>query len=112
MSQTSNPDLVGRKLVEEHRGELVELCRRFAVRRLRLFGSAASGNFDSALSDLDFLVDFDPPIEMNLFHQFIDLKLALEDLFGRHVDLVTWKAVRDPYFRQRAEETAIELYAA
>jgi len=26
---------------------------------------------------------------------FIDLGLDLEELFGRHVDLVTWKAVKD-----------------
>ena len=77
-----------------------------------LFGSAAKGAFDPASSDLDFLVEFDQPIGMNAFHQFIDLKLDLEDLFGRHVDLLTWRAVKDPFFRQRAEETAVELYAA
>ena len=49
---------------------------------------------------------------MNVFHQFIDFKLDLEDLFARRVDLVTWRAVKDPFFRERAEDTAIELYAA
>ena len=33
-------------------------------------------------------------------------------LFGRRVDLVTWKAVKDPFFRENAEATAIDLYAA
>jgi predicted nucleotidyltransferase len=31
---------------------------------------------------------------MNAFHQCIDLKLELEDLYGRHVDLVTWRGAK------------------
>lgn len=82
------------------------------VKRLRLFGSAVQGGFDPLSSDLDFLVEFNPASGMNAFHQFIDLKLDLEDLFGRHVDLVTWRAVKDPVFRERADRSAVELYAA
>ena len=102
----------GLDLVGPHRAALVSLCRKYAVKRLRLFGSAVQGTFDPGSSDLDFLVEFDPPVGMNAFHQFIDLKLDLEDLFGRHVDLVTLKAVKDPFFKQRVEGTAIDLYAA
>ena len=42
---------------------LPALCRRFGVRRLDLFGSAATGRFDPTRSDLDFLVVFEeiPP---------------------------------------------------
>jgi predicted nucleotidyltransferase len=104
--------MTGLDFVEARRDALVGLCRKYSVKRLRLFGSAAQGAFDPGSSDLDFLVEFDPPVGMNAFHQFIDLKLDLEDLFRRHVDLVTWRAVKDPFFRQRAEETAIDLYAA
>jgi len=43
-----------------HREELRALCRRFHVRRLDVFGSAARGDFDPVRSDLDFLVEFDP----------------------------------------------------
>ena len=43
-----------------HREELRDLCRRFHVRRLEVFGSAARGDFDPARSDLDFLVEFQP----------------------------------------------------
>jgi predicted nucleotidyltransferase len=42
-----------------HRKELQELCRRFHVRRLDLFGSAARGDFDPERSDIDFVVEFD-----------------------------------------------------
>jgi hypothetical protein len=45
--------------ITHHREELRDLCRRFHVRRLDVFGSAARGDFDSARSDIDFLVEFD-----------------------------------------------------
>ncbi len=45
--------------IASHRDELRALCRRFHVRRLDGFGSAARGDFDPAQSDLDFLVEFD-----------------------------------------------------
>ncbi|PYX95689.1 MAG: hypothetical protein DMG63_18520 [Acidobacteria bacterium] len=36
------------------------LCRRFRVRRLALFGSSLSSEFDPGRSDLDFVVEFQP----------------------------------------------------
>ena len=45
--------------IKFHREELQALCRRFHVRRLDLFGSAARGDFDPVRSDIDFLVEFD-----------------------------------------------------
>ena len=35
---------------------LRELCERYGVERLELFGSEARGEFDPAKSDLDFIV--------------------------------------------------------
>jgi predicted nucleotidyltransferase len=43
--------------IESHREELRALCRRFHVRRLDLFGSAARGDLDPTRSDFDFLVE-------------------------------------------------------
>ena len=44
----------------EHAAALADLCRRHGVQRLELFGSAATGQDDSAHSDFDFLVEFEP----------------------------------------------------
>ena len=75
--------------IASHREELEELCRRFHVRRLDLFGSAASDGSDAERSDLDFLVEFEPMAPEALsFKTFFDLKQALEAVFGRNVDLV------------------------
>ena len=101
------------ELVLLHRRALDDLCLRFDVRRLELFGSAASGRFDPASSDLDFLVEFQPESSMGPFHQYIDFQLALEQLFGRSVDLVEHSAIRNPYFRQAVERAPRTLlYAA
>lgn len=57
--------------------------RSFGVRNLSLFGSTARDE-DTSESDLDFIVEF----ERKSFDSYMDLKLFLEDLFGRRVDLV------------------------
>jgi predicted nucleotidyltransferase len=80
--------------------ELRALCRRFHVRRLDLFGSAARGDFDPERSDIDFLVEFDRDHPEALsFNTYFDFKEALEALLGRPVDLVEPTAVRNPYLR-------------
>jgi predicted nucleotidyltransferase len=99
--------------ISSHREELDELCRRFHVRRLYLFGSATGDDFDSERSDLDFLVEFDPREPMALsFTTFFDLKEALETLFGCKVDLVEPRAIRNPYFKESIERSREPIFAA
>lgn len=69
---------------------------RFRVRDIGIFGSVAR-NEDRPESDLDVLVGFDGPAN---FANFMDLKLEMEDLTGRRVDLVTQKGLR-PEIRDR-----------
>lgn len=92
------------------RGAIAALCRRFGVTRLAIFGSAVTDRFDPACSDVDFLVEFAP--ESASLDTYFGLKQALEDLFGRSVDLVSPNALRNPYFAERVEQTREELYAA
>ncbi len=63
----------------------------FGVTSLHLFGSVARGDAGES-SDIDLLVSFDGPAT---FDQYMDLKLYLEDLLGRRVDLVTERGLRD-----------------
>jgi predicted nucleotidyltransferase len=99
--------------ISSHREELGELCRRFHVRRLDLFGSATSDDFDAVRSDLDFLVEFDQqaPEALSL-KTFFGLKEALEALFGRSVDLVEPSAIRNPYFKESVERSRESLFEA
>ena len=81
-------------LIERRRDEIADLCRRYRVRRLEVFGSAARGvDFDPAKSDADFLVDFEPQSDMPPLKQFFGLADDLQALLGRSVDLAERKAV-------------------
>ncbi len=72
-------------LVEQHRTELEALCRRYGVRRLELFGSAATGLAQSGGSDLDFLVEFDLLPPGGYADAYFGLLESLEALYGRPV---------------------------
>lgn len=99
-------------LIERHHVALAEICRRHHVKRLELFGSATTGAFDPDRSDLDFLVEFDSAPDMTRADQFFGLLDALKALFGRDVDLVSVKALRNPYFIRAVNDTRRTLYAA
>jgi predicted nucleotidyltransferase len=62
----------------------------FDVASLALFGSAVRGELN-ADSDIDILVEFAGPAT---FDRYMELKLFLEDLLDRPIDLVTKKALR------------------
>ena len=96
--------------ISSHRKELEELCRRFHVRRLDLFGSAASDDFDAERSDLDFLVEFEPAPPGGYADAFFGLKESLEALFGRSVDLVEPGAIRNPYFKGSVERSREPIF--
>jgi predicted nucleotidyltransferase len=90
---------------------LAVICRRFHVRRLDLFGSAATGSgFEPAHSDLDFLVSFEPMSPGAYADAYFGLLAALEDLSGRSVDLVTEAALENPYLRRRVETERRPLF--
>ncbi len=99
-------------LVENRRADIAELCRPLHVRRLELFGSAVSGHFDPSVSDLDFLVEFDELPPSVYADAWLDLQQALQEMFGRPVDLVTLASVRNPYFRAQAVANRETVYAA
>jgi uncharacterized protein len=92
---------------------LADVCRRFGVARLELFGSARhDADFDAALSDIDFLVTF-PPHRRDDLASLVDLKDASDQLFGRPVDLIEREAVeasRNYIRRRRILEEAEAIY--
>ena len=45
-------------LIEKKRLAVEELCRKYRVTRLEVFGSAVGESFDPERSDIDFLVEF------------------------------------------------------
>ena len=75
------------KRIQSNQARLTEL----GVASLSLFGSVAHGD-STENSDVDLLVRFDGRAN---FDRYMDLKLFLEDLLGRRVDLVTEQALRE-----------------
>jgi len=73
-----------------------ELEAKFGLKRIGVFGSFARGE-QRKKSDVDILVEFH---EIVGIFEFIDVKLHLEKLLGRKVDLVTKKALK-PYIKDR-----------
>lgn len=99
------------KLIEVNLQKIIELCKRFHVRKLWVFGSILTSRF-SKESDVDFCVDFDwsriPLLESaNNFFGFMD---SLENLLQRKVDLTDDSAVQNPYFRAELNETRRLIY--
>ena len=96
--------------IEQQRLPLTQLCKRYRVRELQLFGSAATGAFVSATSDLDFVAEFADTQDADYADRYFDFAESLERLFNRPVDVVTKRAIRNPYFRAEVERTAQVLY--
>jgi uncharacterized protein len=93
----------------EHVSQLGEICRGYQVKGLSVFGSVARGEAHPD-SDVDLLVEFLPDARIGMI-QYGGLMLALSELMGRKVDLVTKRALR-PVLRNSILEQSRLLYAA
>lgn len=81
--------------------------------RLELFGSAARDDFEAAHSDIDLLVEFAPGTDLGPWmERFFELKEQLQSIWGRNVDLVMAKGVRNPFLLRAINKDRTILYAA
>ena len=96
-------------LVAERMDRLHQICERYRVERLYLFGSAANGGMRPS-SDVDFLVEFREDVYDYFHNPHLKMAMELDDLFGMEVDLVSYKAIKNPYFREEVEETRKLIY--
>ena len=90
---------------------IAAVCVRYGVDRLRIFGSVLTETFDPDRSDVDFLVEFKTGRE-NAFHDYFDLKTALEQIVECDVDLVVANAVKNPYVAKSIFDSAEDVYAS
>ena len=98
-------------LIEKNRDAIGSLCRLHGVRSLEVFGSILREDFDPGHSDVDVLVEFEPQAA-NSFSNFLDLKESLEAVFGRSVDLVELRAIRNRRLRYYIEKSKSPVYVA
>jgi predicted nucleotidyltransferase len=93
-----------RELVDAHRDEILHVTADHGARSVRLFGSLVRDEAGPD-SDVDFLVELEPG--RTLFDQAA-LKLDLERILGRKVDVVTEGGLR-PSLRERILHEAVPL---
>lgn len=94
--------------IEIPEDRIAELCRRYQVRELALFGSVLRKDFRPE-SDIDFLVEFEPSAQVG-FLTLAKLQRELSELLHRAVDLVPKHGLK-PIIRQSVLESAEVVYA-
>jgi predicted nucleotidyltransferase len=98
--------------IAQHTSEISSICRRFHIKRLEVFGSAArASDFNPETSDVDFLVEFTTDADHGL-QTFFGAKAALESVLGRGVDLVESGAVKNPFVLASINAHKEPVYAA
>lgn len=102
-------DIVRHRLrVEPER--IAELCRKWRIAELSLFGSVLRDDFSDD-SDVDLLVVFEPNDGWGLW-DLMHCENEFAALFGRKVDLIEKKALENPFRRYEILRTSQLLYAA
>ena len=89
--------------------QIAEVCRRYGVKELSVFGSAARGELRQD-SDIDLLVDFLPDARPGLLG-LSAMARELSTLVGRHVDLAVKPALKS-LIRADVLAEARPVYAA
>ncbi len=98
-------------LVSKNLDRIRAVCRQRGVAYLDLVGSATRGDFDESRSDVDVVIDFPDGTE-DFFGSFMGLREDLAAIFGRRVDVITIRGVRNPYILESLRRDAVRLYAA
>lgn len=88
--------------------QIAEICRKYKVREMAVFGSAARGDLGPS-SDIDILVDLEP--DAHLGWEFFGIAEELQAVLGRRVDLGERSALK-PRIRSSALRDSIVIYAA
>ncbi|MDX1983630.1 MAG: nucleotidyltransferase domain-containing protein [Bryobacteraceae bacterium] len=99
-------------LSERKRLAIEDVCSRFGVARLDVFGSALREDFRPQTSDLDLLVEFKPMEPYARVEAYFRMRDELRALLERDIDLVMVDAVKNRYISREIERTKQLLYAA
>ena len=99
------------KLIELNLQRIIDLCRKHRVKTLAVFGSILTDRFNDQ-SDVDLLVNFDTTDheKWDYVTNYFDFQEALEKIFGRKVDLVVEKGLKNKYFIQNVNRTKQLIY--
>lgn len=96
-------------LINKDREGFRHLCETHEVAQLHAFGSSVHGAFNGS-SDVDLVVDLKTKDPLRFGELMLDLWDKLEAFFGRKVDLLTLRSVKNPVMREEIERTKVLVY--
>ncbi len=96
-------------LIAKNRDGFRSLCEAHEVASLHAFGSSVKGEFTDT-SDVDLVVDLKTKDPLRFGELMLDLWDKLEAFFGRKVDLLTLRSVKNPVMRDEIEQTKVLVY--
>jgi predicted nucleotidyltransferase len=85
-------------LIRKHRIKISELCRKYKVTELYVFGSILSSKFNNK-SDIDFIVEIISNDPLDYSENYFNLKFDLEKLLKRKIDLLEKKSIKNKTFK-------------
>jgi len=97
------------RIIDENIDKIRALCNKHKVAKLFVLGSILTDNFKKS-SDIDLLVDFSGVALYDYADNYFDLKIALEKLLKRQIDLLEDKAVKNPYLRKSVDASKHLIY--
>ena len=97
------------KLIETNIQKIAALCKKYKVNKLFVFGSILTNRFNDN-SDVDLVVSFNKAEVSDYFDNYFDFKYALEELFGREVDLLEEQTIKNPYLKKNVDTTKTLIY--
>ncbi|MDK3157993.1 nucleotidyltransferase domain-containing protein [Kamptonema cortianum] len=86
-----------------------ELCKRFGVKRLGLFGSVARG-VDSETSDIDFFAEFTDPNPETMPERYFGFIEEAQKSYQRHIQLLTPSMIANPFLKRSIKRDLVIIY--
>ena len=96
-------------IIELNRQNIIDICQKYKVKTLAVFGSVLTDRFRDD-SDIDFVVDFTDVDERDYADNYLEMQESLQNLFGREIDLLENKAIRNSVLLQTINDSKQVIY--
>ena len=96
-------------IIELNRQSIIDICQQHKVKTLAVFGSVLTDRFRDD-SDIDFVVDFTDVDERDYADNYLEMQESLQNLFGREIDLLENKAIRNSILLQTINDSKQVIY--
>ena len=96
-------------IIELNKQNIIDICQKHKVKTLAVFGSVLTDRFCDD-SDIDFVVDFTDVDERDYADNYLEMQESLQNLFGREIDLLENKAIRNSILLQTINDSKQVIY--